>query len=414
MMLQNFKQKTLAVLLFAAFSQSAYAINNVDCDSSNTVKGFGNWCDVGSFLGQQEPSAAGGPGFAGNSPLLSPQFDSSKFGANVITQTESQMPEAEFMGYGLMTFRNYSDNLNQKTTTISAQSEETSKMLARIYLDNDEVNESMQLKAVLEDGRIITVALNEVNKNEYDPTYSSSHTYNNGTYNYERVTEGSDTIQYISGYKGREKEGGDSYDYQGSANLTNVSGYSYESEPNGTGGNDSTSTYHLEDEVSFGSVYIHMYEDQENYNYRMPTEYMNGPIGAPTPIDAMRNLQGTLTYNIDGQYTNSMYPSNNWFEGKMGVNFTSGTWSTEQIANAVSASGKIDGNKFSANQISSLSNGKEVVSGSYINGQFTGSEAQNLVGQGNLNLQSIEGNSVENIKTVFSGTRTGDYTNYYD
>jgi len=402
-----------AILSSAAlFTSTTYAST---CDSSNDLKGWGAWCGIDTYLGQQEPTASGGPGFGGGSPFHNPQFDSSKFGGDVIKQTESQMPEAEFMGYGLMSFNTYSGD--QGFPAIAAPGEETTKMLARIYLEHDEVNESMQLKAVLEDGKIITVALDGYyDQDSWNPSYSGSHTYSDGrVYNYEYVAEGGDTVENIyAGTNNREKEGEGSNGYDGSAYLSNLSGYSYDSEQNVTGGYDSTYTYHIEDDVSYGSVYISMYEDVDSSPYPMQTEYMNGLIGAPTPIDAMRNLQGTLTYNLNGYYSNSMYPWNNWFEGEMDVNFTSGTWSTEQIANAVSASGKIDGNKFNANQISSLTNGKEVVSGSYINGQFTGSEAQNLVGQGNLNLKSIEGNSVENIKTVFGGTRTGDYTNYYD
>lgn len=68
---------------FAAMSSTAYAVEQKnDCNSTDTLQGWGIWCGIDTFLTQQEPTAAG-PIDASAGPLAGTNFDSDDFGGKL-------------------------------------------------------------------------------------------------------------------------------------------------------------------------------------------------------------------------------------------------------------------------------------------------------------------------------------------
>lgn len=74
-------RKLIPIIALSVMSQTAIANNG--CDSSESVKGWGAWCGIDTFLAQQDATAAGPVGGLGFSQLAGTRFDSEEFGGQV-------------------------------------------------------------------------------------------------------------------------------------------------------------------------------------------------------------------------------------------------------------------------------------------------------------------------------------------
>ncbi|WP_029408651.1 hypothetical protein [Thiomicrorhabdus sp. Milos-T2] len=377
MILQNFKQKTLAVLLFAAFSQSAYAADNAICDSTDTLKGFGAWCGIESFLSQQEPTAAGGPLFGSRDGILSPSFDSDKFGGQPQTGD--------------------TDNYNWSGYALFYDLEQRAGVLAKLEMNVDEANSDvLGVKATLKNGEVITVSTQDFYKQSFSyrgiPVKATSNINqeNQSRYVFAGVTDRLSLGRYTYNEDG---------DYIGLVGIADLQPDEYQG-------------------LSRQSPYNQLLERISSIGV--------GVAGSPTPIVDMANLKSIkayAAYNLIGVASVSGdINAVGGFMTDVHVDFNHGTWDMTNVDfyglesgyqyAPISANGSISGNTFTSESISLMGNENYIKAGSYIDGKFLGPEAKGLTGEADITTNSLQTPTVSetptmipsvNIKATFVG-----------
>jgi len=394
----NFTKKILSLVVLGLFSQVSYAVQEKECNSTDTLQGWGIWCGVDTYLTQQEPTAAGPVGsnrtFNGN---LS--FDSQKFGGaindNQVPPSDPDFDNYQFAGYALATkYGNQGPSIQSEGPSLSSTS------LVKLYANIDEENEVVEIKALFEDGKVVHLSSTHFDSGSYPVSDNDySHPFGSST---NTAVGPTDIYKHIDAHSGRE----DSSEYGFGSYFSNESGYEYEY----LEGFSNRYTHYLGEEVSYGSTYLY----NRNFN-----EWVNGALGKPTSLSDMKSIQGTVAYQVMGvgslenSYQNIQQQS--WIDSTMSVNFTAGSWSTDNLHN-LAASGKIQGNKFSSNNITSNIQGYNVIDNkSSVNGHFAGTGAAQVLGQVNAQVQNTQNaQDISQIRGVFVGAKNGTPSDAFD
>ena len=393
----HFTKKILSLVVLGLFSQVSYAVQEKECNSTDTLQGWGIWCGVDTYLTQQEPTAAGP---VGSSPTFNGNvsFDSQKFGGainiNEAPPSDPDFDNYQFAGYALATkYGNKEPSIQSEGPSLSSTS------LVKLYANIDEENEVVEIKALFEDGKVVHLSSTHFYSYNY-PISNLSHSFPGFSSTHIAVGP-TDIYKYNYAYSGRE----DNSEYGFNSYFSNESGYEYEY----LGGSSQT-THYLGEDVSYGSTYLY----NRNFN-----EWIDGGLGKPTSLSDMKSIQGTVAYQVMGvgslenSYQNIQQQS--WIDSTMSVNFTAGLWSTDNL-NHLAASGKIQGNKFSSNNITSNIQGYNVIDNkSSVNGHFAGTGAAQVLGQVNAQVQNTQNaQDISQIRGVFVGAKNGTPSDAFD
>ncbi len=341
----KFSKKLLTAAVVTLLAGPTYAVEqSKECNSTDSLDGWGIWCGIDTFLSQQEPTAAG-PG-GGDSPGLGGvTFDSSQFGGDVV------IPEDQYNWQGFALFLNVNDR---------------SSVLGRLFFDVDEDNELLRnIRVVLDDGTTVNIPTEDFYPAAYfDPGNA-------------QIIIGEGTNQYVL------------------AGLTNrlLSEGSFNEDGLYMGGVGI---------INFNPDDAEMPTEVDSLLSRLNSITI-GTAGSPTPLETMSNLnsiEATAKFSLLGvSHTSGSFNNAGYLTGRMRVNFGEGEWNAHLASKklvgdgprriGLSSGGQVEGNEFSSEFVKTRLRHRHLnVDGetSYMNGIFLGPNANALTGQVNVSV----------------------------
>lgn len=166
MITKQFTKKLMAAAILSLFSQTSYAaINEQECNSTDTLQGWGFWCGVDTYLSQQEPTAAG-PVSSNNGTLDSAIVDGDEFGGQL------QEDNFNWRGYAYVNITRMNQEPNQREPEAFGYRNQYMMGILQLKLDPD--NNDVLAVMTLEDGSKITF---NQNANFIEPVNRPDSTY---------------------------------------------------------------------------------------------------------------------------------------------------------------------------------------------------------------------------------------------
>ena len=353
-------RQLISAIILGTISTTAISANS-ECNSSKNLSGWGAWCGIDTFLGQQEPTAAGGPLFNPQN-LSSASFDSDELGGKFTPIKNEEDIVVGWVGYAITP-----NNMNMYTT-LSSDSQ-----LGLLKVDLDLEGQVVKITGLFEDGSTLDL--------------SSEWFMAMGPY-YVYAGSQSFSSHFSSDYKSYENDSPEMY--TGSAN-------NYVGTGDFIGGWSSQlgKATPIADITNFKNI-------GANFAYQVNSNgtQNNGPFSSGIGSRAIMNVQfGSSSWSMDNLHG---FDS----KGKISGNTFKST-EIKGVAGAMNSPAMMPmpypgGNSNFANHT--------VTSDSSINGVFIGSNAKGLIGQ--TNITAVKDGQATTLKTILNGSQVmGDMQN---
>jgi len=332
----QYSKKLLGAMIVALLSAGpAYAVSQgqeSECNSTDTLEGWGIWCGVDTFLAQQEPTAAG-PMDRNGPELGSPAFNSDDFGGDLVEDSYN------WRGYAIVRFENTPPD-GQAAPVSMEYPRYSYKTGVFNILHNPDSNE-LSAVLVLEDGS--TINFNQ-DATFIAPEWDTS---------YFRITSEDGSLVAVT--------------FNGLPAARN---------------NES---------VAAGSLLTRFDDDQSEPTmfWRLqPSKFVAGELTNVSVIDNLRLNNITASYSGLGQYRGDM---TGIYRNRINVNFGNSSWAGTWYMGPgrLNAEGNVTGSTFSAGA-NDMNYDRhsccghyisyDAEAGSSINGSFNGPQAESLTG----------------------------------
>jgi len=152
-----FSKKLLSLIILGLLSPTTvYAIDKKECNSTDTLQGWGIWCGIDTYLSQQEPTAAG-PVDGSNSALGLPAIDGDEFGGSVVVPNEvNEEASYNWRGYAILRVQVEMDNNPVEQQPARRTVQQYKYLTGVLNINHDPDNDNILAVMNLEDGSTVT------------------------------------------------------------------------------------------------------------------------------------------------------------------------------------------------------------------------------------------------------------------